>query len=82
MTTGREDRIRHRAHEIWESEGRPDGRDTEHWQQAALEMEDEERGKQEQAETTGAGPEADLRPVKSRARSSAKTPRAPKRPAG
>ena len=34
MDTGREDRIRKRAHEIWESEGRPEGREREHWDQA------------------------------------------------
>ncbi|MBV9704011.1 MAG: DUF2934 domain-containing protein, partial [Methylobacteriaceae bacterium] len=26
-----EDRIRARAHQIWEEEGRPEGRDREHW---------------------------------------------------
>lgn len=28
---GFEDIVRHRAYAIWESEGRPFGRDTEHW---------------------------------------------------
>lgn len=30
----REERIRRRAHEIWEREGRPEGREREHWDQA------------------------------------------------
>ncbi len=29
--SGREDRIRRRAHQLWESEGRPTGRDRDHW---------------------------------------------------
>ena len=33
-----DERIRARAHEIWESEGRPEGRDREHWEQAFREM--------------------------------------------
>jgi hypothetical protein len=28
------DRIAHKAHELWEAEGRPHGRDQEHWDQA------------------------------------------------
>lgn len=30
-----EDLIRKLAHEIWEAEGRPEGRASEHWEQAA-----------------------------------------------
>jgi hypothetical protein len=30
--------IRRRAYEIWESEGRPDGRDREHWSRAQSEV--------------------------------------------
>jgi hypothetical protein len=30
-------RIRERAYEIWENEGRPEGREDEHWQQARME---------------------------------------------
>lgn len=37
-----EERIRRRAHEIWEREGRPQGRENEHWNQARLELADEE----------------------------------------
>ncbi len=38
-----DDRIRRRAHAIWEREGRPDGRQQEHWAQARREIEAEER---------------------------------------
>jgi hypothetical protein len=32
------EKVKTRAHEIWESEGRPHGRDREHWQQAEAEV--------------------------------------------
>jgi hypothetical protein len=40
----REERIRTRAHEIWERQGKPDGRNDDHWEQARreIEMEDED----------------------------------------
>ncbi|PZQ50341.1 MAG: hypothetical protein DI556_07220 [Rhodovulum sulfidophilum] len=38
-----EDRIRARAHEIWEREGRPEGAAARHWDEARLEIEAEER---------------------------------------
>jgi hypothetical protein len=37
----RDDRIRRRAHEIWEREGRPHGKDAEHWEQAQREVDAE-----------------------------------------
>src|SRR5262249_4925557 len=43
MAETREDRIARRAYEIWEEEGRPHGRDQEHWRRAAEEIADEER---------------------------------------
>ncbi|MTE01104.1 DUF2934 domain-containing protein [Paracoccus sp. YIM 132242] len=33
-----DDRISHRAHQIWEAEGRPEGRDAQHWAQAQDEL--------------------------------------------
>ena len=38
MRDERDQRIRDRAHAIWEAEGRPHGRDQEHWRQAAEEI--------------------------------------------
>jgi hypothetical protein len=46
MTEDREDRIRKRAHEIWEREGRPEGRQEEHWRQASQEVGEELFGQQ------------------------------------
>jgi CBS domain-containing protein len=47
----REQRIRERAHALWEREGRPEGRDEEHWAQACREIDREEHA----AETGPAG---------------------------
>jgi hypothetical protein len=33
-----EQRIRERAHQIWEDQGRPEGRDQEHWSRAEQEI--------------------------------------------
>lgn len=35
-----EHRVRERAYQIWEQEGRPHGRDAHHWQRAAAEFAD------------------------------------------
>lgn len=40
MDHDREHRVRERAYQIWEEEGRPQGRDAHHWQQAAAEFAD------------------------------------------
>ncbi len=39
-----EDSVRQRAHEIWERQGRPEGRQEEHWAQARREIEAEDAG--------------------------------------
>ncbi len=36
-------RIRERAHQLWEQEGRPEGRAGEHWEQARAELAADER---------------------------------------
>jgi Protein of unknown function (DUF2934) len=38
MNPAVEERIRTRAYELWEAEGRPGGREVEHWLQAAQEV--------------------------------------------
>ena len=37
-----EQRIRERAHDIWQREGRPEGRHDQHWEQARREIEAED----------------------------------------
>jgi hypothetical protein len=41
MPPDRDERIRQRAYEIWEREGRPHGRDEEHWRMALDELVEE-----------------------------------------
>lgn len=59
----REARIMRRAHEIWEREGRPEGRERERWDQAVQEIEAEgseaERGPVVPDPTVGADSEPD-----------------------
>lgn len=38
MSDDREERIRKRAHELWEAAGRPEGKQDEHWFQATREI--------------------------------------------
>lgn len=35
------DKIRERAHQIWEADGRPEGREADHWQQAQDQLRNE-----------------------------------------
>lgn len=44
MAENREERVRERAREIWEREGKPDGRQEAHWAQAAEEIDAEGEG--------------------------------------
>jgi hypothetical protein len=37
-----ETRVKARAHQIWEAEGRPDGRESDHWEQAEREISEED----------------------------------------
>ena len=46
MGDDREERIRARAHEIWQREGSPEGHENAHWKEAEQELD---------AENTGAG---------------------------
>ncbi len=56
-----ENRIRERAYEIWEEEGRPEGREAQHWQQAAGEIADAQRESRETAGKGGAKPSGTTR---------------------
>jgi hypothetical protein len=53
MADSIEDRIRARAHAIWEGEGRPEGRHDEHWRRAL-----EEVGAEGPSANDAEGPEA------------------------
>ena len=49
MSTDRFQKIQQRAYEIWEREGRPEGRKDLHWDQASEEIEREEAEAQRSA---------------------------------
>ena len=60
----REQRIRERAHALWEREGRPEGRQEEHWAQACRETDMEEQA----AETGTAGSYENVAPEEAAAK--------------
>ena len=66
MTDDRQDRIRQRAHEIWEKAGRPEGAHQEHWEQATAELDGAV------AKPNKAAKKADAKPAKAAAKSAAK----------
>lgn len=71
----REERIRARAHELWELEGRPDGAGDRHWLQAAAEID----AKPAKAAAKKAAPKAKAAPVKAAAAKAAPAKAAPKK---
>ena len=63
MASQNEEKIRARAHQLWESEGRPHGRDREHWEQAARELGNETGpSSTERTASAGAGPVGPAQP--------------------
>jgi len=54
VTDDRHERIRQRAHEIWEQAGRPEGAHMEHWDQAAAEVDAEMKPKAKSAKKAAA----------------------------
>ncbi len=42
MNQNRDERVRVRAHQLWEAEGQPHGRDAEHWRRAEEEIDAEQ----------------------------------------
>ncbi|RWM68016.1 MULTISPECIES: DUF2934 domain-containing protein [Mesorhizobium] len=68
MTDDRQERIRQRAHAIWEQAGRPHGAHQQHWDQATAEIDGEESRPKAKDPATGKAtkPKA-VRPRKSSA---------------
>jgi Protein of unknown function (DUF2934) len=69
MNTAIEDRIRNRAYELWEAEGRPEGREVDHWLRAAQEVSGEVA-----AETSVVGTPVARRPRTPRSATTAASP--------
>lgn len=82
MLTSREEEIRARAYAIWEREGRPTGREKQHWEQARREIEAEtptpknEAGSPLEADPPSAAPARG----KAAGKPATKRPRKPARP--
>ncbi|ESX18254.1 DUF2934 domain-containing protein [Mesorhizobium sp. M1148] len=72
MTDDKQDRIRQRAHEIWEKAGRPEGAHQEHWEQATAEFDGAV------AKPKKAAKKADAKPAKAAAKPKAAKPAAAK----
>ena len=51
MEVDRGERIRERAHAIWEAEGQPEGKDREHRESASVEVDASEAGDDSQIQT-------------------------------
>lgn len=73
MSDDRQHRIRQRAHAIWESHGRPDGADRDHWHQATQEIDAED--------TAASKPARAAKPKAAKSASSAPAKAAAKKPA-
>ncbi|MGR3780462.1 MAG: DUF2934 domain-containing protein [Albimonas sp.] len=93
MTDDLETRIRMRAHDLWQREGRPDGRDADHWREAEQEIarEDSEAEFKATPEAAPAPPEGTpplsprggvAGPRQAKRSAGAASPRASKRGAG
>lgn len=50
-----EERIRERAYEIWEREGRPEGKSVDHWLQAEAEVSADETGLEQEIKLEAVG---------------------------
>ena len=73
-----DDAIRDRAYAIWEREGRPGGRDRDHWLQAAWELSGEEAKAATLARTAKPSGARKAKPAAKRARKPAKAKTAAK----
>lgn len=83
MEIERERKIRERAYELWEREGRPEGEERSHWEEAERQVADEylKRPPEDQSPAHPAGlapaaPADDGKPVKRRPARKAPAPRA------
>ncbi|PWW03567.1 hypothetical protein DFR52_101248 [Hoeflea marina] len=80
----RDKSIRERAHQIWEAEGRPEGREADHWEQARTELQKLEDESRPTAATVGgkakrSGGKTAARPAEDDAGTGAAKPRSPSR---
>ena len=77
MADDRQERIRNRAHQIWQEEGQPAGHHDRHWHQAAADI-DREDAKGKPAKKAAGASKAKAEPKEAKA---AKKPSKPKKAA-
>lgn len=78
MTDDRQERIRQRAHEIWEQAGRPEGAHMEHWQQATAEIDGGKKPKAAPKKAAATKAAKAEKPAKAKAAPKAAKPRSGK----
>ncbi|QKD06583.1 DUF2934 domain-containing protein [Mesorhizobium loti] len=86
MTDDRQERIRNRAHQIWQQEGQPAGQHERHWHQAAADVDLEDAtgksAKKPSKKAAGAGKaKAEPKEAEAKAAKAAKKPGKPKKAA-
>lgn len=84
MTDDRHNRIRVRAHAIWEAQGRPHGADRQHWDQATREIDAQDAAASKKPPRAKATPRpkatSEAAPVAKASRPAARKPAAKPKP--
>jgi hypothetical protein len=76
MSSERKTRVEEHAYKIWEQEGRPHGRDKDHWHRAERDIADQPDTKPAHpASSVGATPDAAIKPTRKAAPKSVKEPK-------
>ncbi|WP_214474110.1 DUF2934 domain-containing protein [Mesorhizobium sp. dw_380] len=74
MADDRQERIRNRAHQIWQEEGQPAGQHERHWHQAAADIDRETAGKPAAAKKASGAAKAKPAPKEQKAAAKASKP--------
>ncbi|MFA6156888.1 DUF2934 domain-containing protein [Mesorhizobium sp.] len=82
MTDDRQERIRKRAHQIWQEEGQPAGQHERHWRQAAEDVDRDSAGKPSKAKKAPAAGKAKADSKQEKAAAKASKPKASKAKTG
>jgi len=78
MADDRQERIRNRAHQIWQEEGQPAGHHERHWHQAAADIDREDAGKPSAAKKASVASKAKAAPKEEKAAAKASKPKVSK----
>ena len=78
MADDRQERIRNRAHQIWQEEGQPAGHHERHWHQAAADVDREDAGKPSVAKKASGASKAKATPKEEKAAAKTSKPKTSK----